>query len=150
MLKRAIMKMRRYKEGPAEIDLVGTLTRLIIETSRGDQCTFTIELEPDQALSTEQALRAQLKKFCDTIASSGRGPGTILPTCKTCGNDKCPAYDGEDETPKPGETTHLCPPGDSALTPCCGKSPFELPKTDRLTEDPKLVTCHARKEIKKE
>jgi len=37
--------------------------------------------------------------------------------------------------------THLCPPTGQALTPCCGRSPFELPRTDRITLDPNLVTC---------
>jgi hypothetical protein len=39
------------------------------------------------------------------------------------------------------ETTHLCPPGDSALMPCCNRSPFEVPRTDRMTVDRSLVTC---------
>ena len=29
----------------------------------------------------------------------------------------------------------------SGTTPCCGKTPFELPLTDRLTLDPQRVTC---------
>jgi hypothetical protein len=41
----------------------------------------------------------------------------------------------------PPETVHACPPGDSAVTPCCGQIPFELPRTDRLTLDAELVTC---------
>lgn len=41
----------------------------------------------------------------------------------------------------PDEVTHACPPGDSALTPCCGLTPFELPLTDQLTLDPELVDC---------
>lgn len=32
-------------------------------------------------------------------------------------------------------------PGSGALTPCCGRSPFELPRTDRMTVDSDLVTC---------
>lgn len=40
-------------------------------------------------------------------------------------------------------TTHECPPNGSSLTPCCGKTPFELPDTDRLTEDRNLVNCPA-------
>lgn len=38
---------------------------------------------------------------------------------------------------------HLEPEGQSALTRCCNKSPFELPRTDRMTGDPSLVTCGA-------
>lgn len=40
-----------------------------------------------------------------------------------------------------GETTHACPADGAAVTPCCGRSPFELPMTDRMTLDPALVTC---------
>ena len=39
------------------------------------------------------------------------------------------------------EITHHCPPGQQSLTPCCGKTPFELPHTDRMTLDPAMVTC---------
>lgn len=47
--------------------------------------------------------------------------------------------------PDYAETVHACPiPGTGAATvPCCGKTPFELPRTDRMTSDPKLVTCGA-------
>jgi hypothetical protein len=38
-------------------------------------------------------------------------------------------------------TTHECPPDGSGLTPCCGKTPFELPRTDRMTVHADLVTC---------
>jgi hypothetical protein len=56
---------------------------------------------------------------------------------------------GEDG--KPGEpwivarhviVTHLCPPGDdSGVMPCCGQTPFEVPRSDRITADKDLVTC---------
>lgn len=36
---------------------------------------------------------------------------------------------------------HACPPGDETLTPCCHRSPFELPRDDRMTSDPALVNC---------
>lgn len=26
--------------------------------------------------------------------------------------------------------------------PCCGLTPHEAPRTDRITQDPALVTCH--------
>lgn len=42
-------------------------------------------------------------------------------------------------------TTHACPPDGSGLTPCCGRTPFELPRTDRITNDPEHVTCVPRK-----
>ena len=40
------------------------------------------------------------------------------------------------------EVTHQCPPdGGGGLMPCCGLTPFEAPKTDRMTLEPGLVTC---------
>lgn len=40
------------------------------------------------------------------------------------------------------EIVHRCPPGGAATMPCCGRTPFEVPATDRLTLDNALVTCH--------
>jgi hypothetical protein len=37
--------------------------------------------------------------------------------------------------------THACPPDGSGIMPCCGRTPFEVPRTDRMTLDPSLVTC---------
>lgn len=42
------------------------------------------------------------------------------------------------------ETVHQCPAPDQGTTGCCGRTPFELPTTDRMTEDPTKVTCHGR------
>lgn len=39
------------------------------------------------------------------------------------------------------ETVHLCPPDGSGVTPCCGRTPFEIPLTDRVTVDELAVTC---------
>jgi len=36
------------------------------------------------------------------------------------------------------ETVHLIADGE-AVTLCCGRTPFELPRTDRLTVDPSLA-----------
>ncbi|WP_121711616.1 hypothetical protein [Streptomyces sp. E5N91] len=33
------------------------------------------------------------------------------------------------------ETVHGCPPDGSGLTPCCGRTPFELPRTDRISSE---------------
>ncbi|MEU4256297.1 hypothetical protein AB0B42_00545 [Streptomyces fradiae] len=37
------------------------------------------------------------------------------------------------------ETFHACPPDGSGLTPCCGRTPFELPLGDRISSE--TVTC---------
>lgn len=39
------------------------------------------------------------------------------------------------------EIVHAAPRGGEALTPCCRLTPFELPRTDRMTNDPSLVSC---------
>lgn len=36
--------------------------------------------------------------------------------------------------------THACPPDGSGLTPCCGRTPFELPLSDRISSEAP-VTC---------
>lgn len=41
-------------------------------------------------------------------------------------------------------TTHACPPRGKSLTPCCRRSPFELPRDDRITLETRLVTCGRR------
>lgn len=58
-------------------------------------------------------------------------------------------YDLIEDTPmtQNTETTHACPPGDSGVTPCCGLTPFELPRTDRMTLDPALVNCEGASDV---
>lgn len=36
---------------------------------------------------------------------------------------------------------HRCPVEGSGVTPCCNKTPYELPPTDQMTLDPSLVQC---------
>lgn len=38
-------------------------------------------------------------------------------------------------------TTHQSPTRGSGTMPCCGRTPFEVPRTDRMTVMPLLVTC---------
>jgi hypothetical protein len=38
-------------------------------------------------------------------------------------------------------TIHLSPPEGSGLFPCCGKSPFEVPRSDRVTLDAAKASC---------
>lgn len=37
--------------------------------------------------------------------------------------------------------THYAPQAGNAVTACCGHTPFELKRDDRMTNDPALVTC---------
>lgn len=39
------------------------------------------------------------------------------------------------------EVIHDCPRDGESVTPCCGRSPHELPRTGRITLDPVLLTC---------
>jgi hypothetical protein len=41
----------------------------------------------------------------------------------------------------PAPPVHACPPDGSGITLCCGRTPFELPRTDRMSTDRSLVTC---------
>lgn len=38
-------------------------------------------------------------------------------------------------------TVHRCPPRGSGTMPCCDRTPFEVPHTDRMTLDDAQVTC---------
>jgi len=42
------------------------------------------------------------------------------------------------------EVVHRCPPLGHVVTPCCARTPFELPLTDRMTTDDNSVTCRGR------
>ena len=40
------------------------------------------------------------------------------------------------------EVTHLCPQdGAGGVMSCCRLTPFDVPRSDRMTLDPALVTC---------
>jgi hypothetical protein len=36
---------------------------------------------------------------------------------------------------------HMTPPQGSSVMPCCGRTPYEVPHTDRMNEDPARATC---------
>lgn len=50
-----------------------------------------------------------------------------------------------EERKRPAEVTHHCPPDGGGLMPCCGLTPFEVPRTDRMTLATELVTCTGEK-----
>jgi len=49
-----------------------------------------------------------------------------------------------EEEAKAGPVVHACPEGDAAIMPCCGLSPFEVPRWHRMTPDLAAVTCGKR------
>lgn len=61
----------------------------------------------------------------------GADPGTVLHA----------VLDRLGIDPPPAPPVHACPPDGSGITPCCSRTPFELPRTDRMATDPALVTC---------
>lgn len=46
----------------------------------------------------------------------------------------------EKDGPVYAEPVHACPPEGSGIMPCCGRTPFEVPLTDRMTSTER-VTC---------
>lgn len=71
---------------------------------------------------------------------TGAAGRKIPARCKFCSAPcRCPCH-GMHAT----STVHAAPPDGSGLTPCCGLTPFELPRTDRLTAEPGQVTCAHR------
>lgn len=45
------------------------------------------------------------------------------------------------------EITHRCPPEGSGVMPCCGRTPFEVSRSHRLTVHDELVTCRFGREV---
>jgi hypothetical protein len=45
--------------------------------------------------------------------------------------------------PQASETVHLTA-GRTGRMACCGRTPFELPRSDRMTESPEQATCKGR------
>ncbi len=46
-----------------------------------------------------------------------------------------------------GGEVHHTPPIGTGTFPCCGKTPFEVPGTDRMTHDAALVSCGLPREV---
>jgi hypothetical protein len=46
-----------------------------------------------------------------------------------------------DAAEKSAEVVHRCPPEGTSVMPCCGRTPFEVATTDRLTVHAEHVTC---------
>lgn len=65
--------------------------------------------------------------------------GVTIDCCEQ-GETDCPCICHDDE-PRVS-IVHASPPDGSGLTPCCGRTPFELPQTDRITRGPGRVTCN--------
>ncbi len=46
-----------------------------------------------------------------------------------------------------GSVVHGCPASESGVTSCCRRLVLELPRSDRLTNEPNWVTCPGRRPL---
>src|SRR5690606_22100491 len=83
----------------------------------------------------------RLRRMADETATTEtptdpvqHAPGKVIccADCRTKGYAVC--------LDEPAETVHGCPPVGSGLTPCCGRTPFELPRADRISSEAP-ITC---------
>lgn len=68
---------------------------------------------------------------------------SVCPNCKrTVPSGDLRLYDADDMLCVHCSLIHACPPdGGDGLMSCCGQTPSGVPRTDRMTLDPALVTC---------
>lgn len=104
-----------------EQDALADLRRLVSEPQLPTNATARCGQDIEAALGTYPCERdAGHRGDCDERTEAEiKGQSTVVPQ---------------------PEIVHGCPPDGSGLTPCCGRTPFELPRTDRISsEEP--VTC---------
>jgi hypothetical protein len=79
--------------------------------------------------------RAAGVRWCCGSCQLAAAAGYQVPDTPSLGHtERC-------EHRKASAVTHRCPPGDSGTMPCCGLTPFEVPASDRISEDQRMVTC---------
>lgn len=78
---------------------------------------------------------AVVESWCCGACQLASLVGYQVPTTPSLGHTrKC-------ELRQASVVVHQCPPGDSGTMPCCGRTPFEVSRWDRMASDPELVTC---------
>jgi hypothetical protein len=100
-----------------------------VEVTARDLAAVIAGSREDCELITRVLVRGALGEPCGTAGTAPLGPPHAEGPCAV----------REART----EVTHLCPPDGMQVTPCCGMSPFDLPRTDRMTGDPSAVSCYA-------
>jgi hypothetical protein len=86
------------------------------------------------------------KRALKNSAARAREMHRLYPFTRTVSSARAALIQSAASNPNAPETVvHACPPSDDGLTPCCGKTPFEFPATDRMTLDMALVTCQRRR-----
>jgi hypothetical protein len=79
----------------------------------------------------------------DADAAAAGGDGLVpypCPTGRLAGAQDCDPPSSRADGEAPREIVHGCPPDGSGVTPCCGRTPFELPLSDRISSEAP-VTC---------
>ncbi|WP_060887647.1 hypothetical protein [Streptomyces caniscabiei] len=137
----AVVAVRDAEYGPGEFKAEKRALNRAIERLR----RLAGEAAPDNTETPSVALgRQMIERMADRVTESG--------TCTNCrgsgldprrnGDFACSDCPPDDEAPT-AETVHGCPPDGSGVTPCCGRTPFELPRTDRMSTDSTVATCRA-------
>lgn len=124
---------------------VGKLQAELAEVqSRLDDCQQLHDIRMDQldALAdTERTRREAIGAWVQ--AHPGTNQGAIeYQICAMAAGVQAAGESAVTEEAR-GEVTHRSPRLGAGVTPCCGRSPFDLPGTDRMTIDEALVTCRA-------
>jgi len=100
----------------------------IVDNEKGDRgLTIAYDRRCDGQRLRAGQLGISRYRFVDS-SRAGEIPSNLTPCPKCC--------DGFDP-----RIVHRCPPVGEAVTPCCGRTPFELPGFERMATDPQLVTC---------
>jgi hypothetical protein len=118
-------RLMAHAEGDHELCAPGCATsrRMAAETPQPE--TVRCPLCPDaQPLCTPAEARTHFETVHPEERLLGPGPWPLL---------------ANREQPE-AEVVHGCPPDGSGLTPCCGRTPFELPLGDRISSEAP-VTC---------
>ena len=112
--------------------------RLTLKSAREALCVAELAMDnwlaEDERSRRHQMVVAQLIQIIDLlrpIGPDGRHGSLHTPFC------------GCDDADRQA-VVHACPPEGSGIMPCCGRAPFEVPGTDRITAFGPLVTCAGR------
>ncbi|MDX2846434.1 hypothetical protein PV377_47335 [Streptomyces ipomoeae] len=92
---------------------------------------------PCEACTTREDVASELRRVAAEAAAVVGVTADTTPAFEADrDSNTTPKADPKAETP-----VHACPVDGTGITGCCGRVPFELPRTDRMTRDPDAVTC---------
>ncbi|MGN7139049.1 hypothetical protein [Streptomyces pseudogriseolus] len=107
--------------------------------ARDDQCAWCgAPLHDETEEWVTLTIRSEEWALCRRC---GESPDTMARLIRhiTHNDEQQPAAARQEAT-APAEVVHGCPPVGSGLTPCCGRTPSELPRTDRISSEAP-ITC---------